>query len=58
MFFFLLCRYVSRIWRWGFLFTREGDKHELLFDIALQLILTFYEKRFSAEKCMFTVSGA
>lgn len=52
MFFFFLCRYVSRIWRWGLLFW-EGDKQELLFDIVLQLILTFYEKRFSAEYSTF-----
>lgn len=49
MFFFFLCRYVSRIWRLGFLFIWEGDKEELLFDIVLQLILTFSEKRFGTE---------
>lgn len=37
----------------GFLFIWEGDKQELLFDIVLQLILTFYEKRFSAEYSIF-----
>lgn len=53
VFFFFLCLYVSRICRWGLLFTWEGDKQELLFDIVLQLILTFYEERFSAEDSIF-----